>query len=281
MVNTRAKRLVGTAHRVLAQPTVGESIYTTSTIDHSRGAEMLSALPNEACSHSWRAHLPKTRAINADDVECLVDRENAHRPTTFYWFWISRGETDELFAVATVADRIARDTPVDGFPVLARSYIRPEYRSRGLYEYLVSHRVEQCRLRFGAALRGIHFGTNEPRILRAARRHMNPSPIMLGQELLTCPERTHHVSDYLALASGYLAQLRVELAAIYSRGSAEAHDVWRLGNRLLGDCFEPCAIEAATDYGRLRTAIMTLDRSVDAPGWHELLAFCDAIPLRR
>jgi GNAT superfamily N-acetyltransferase len=271
MVNTKARRA--------AQ--LDESIYTTSTIDLSRAAEMLSALVDEACSHSWRALLPKSRAIDAHDVERLVTCENARRPTTFYWFWLSRGDTDELFGVATVADQISRDVPVDGFPVLARSYIHPEYRARGLYEHLVSHRVAQCRSRFGAALRGIHFGTNEPRILRAARRHLQPPPILLGQELLTCPEGTHHVSDYLALASAYVAQLRAELAAIHTCGSAAADDAWRLGNRLLDGCFEPCAVEASTDYGRLRRAIGTLDGSIDTPGWHELLAFCDAIPLRQ
>jgi hypothetical protein len=271
--------MVMAEHRVRAQPLFGESVYTTATVDLERGAEMLSTLPHETCSHSWRALLPKTGAIDARDVERVVTCENARRPTTFYWFWISRGGTDELFAVATVADRISRDAPIDGFPVLARSYIRPEYRSRGLYDCLVSHRVAQCRLRFGAALRGIHFGTTDPRILRPARRHLQP--IFLGQELLRCPEGTHHVSDYLALAPTYAAQLRAELAAIRARGSAETDDVWRVGSNLLDDRFEPRAVEAATDYGRLRTAIGTLARSIDAPGWQELLAFCDAIPLRQ
>jgi GNAT superfamily N-acetyltransferase len=248
----------------------GQSIYTTSEVDLCQGAELLSALAGEACSHSWRALLLTTRAIGAHDIERLVACENARRPTTFYWFWISRGETDELFAVATVADRIALDVPVDGFPVLARSYIRPEYRSRGLYELLVAHRVEQCGLRFGASLRGIHFGTNDPRIVRAARRHLHP--IFLGHELLTCPDGTHQVSDYLALAPGYAARLRAELATIRSHGSAEAEDVWHLGNRLLDDRFEP------TDYGRLHTAIETLQ---PPSGWQELLTFCDAIPIRR
>ena len=40
---------------------------------------MLSALPREPCSHSWRALLPTTGAIDADDVERDVAELELHR----------------------------------------------------------------------------------------------------------------------------------------------------------------------------------------------------------
>ncbi|HEU4410819.1 MAG TPA: hypothetical protein VFS43_36540 [Polyangiaceae bacterium] len=255
-------------------------IEVQTEVDPGACVAMLEALRAEGAAHTWRRCLPEAGALRAADVARLIERERASRPTTFYWFSaVGEGRAPELFGVATVADRIRADFPFEGFPVLARSYITPGFRARGLYAYLVRYRVERCRARLGAALCGIHFGTAEPRVLRVARRSLPFPPRCLGEEIVPLPEGPRRVADFLAFEPAYAARLLGELPARRAARCPDAGAFVALATALLERGFDP------TGYGRLRAAFGALERAagrpLEAPGWRKLLAFCDAIPLLR
>jgi GNAT superfamily N-acetyltransferase len=271
----RAARPTAALH---AAPFGWDGISVSTEVDVGAGVALLEALRAEGAAHSWRQHLPARGALRPADVERLLESERRRRPTTFYWFsGVRAGRACELFGVATVADRIRADFPFEGFPVLARSYVAPAFRARGLYAHLLRYRAERCRARLGAALRGIHFGTAEPRVLRVARRHL-PFPLTcLGEELMPLPEGPRRVADFLAFEPSYVARLRSELAALRASPCQAAFATLAVG--LLERGFDP------TGYGRLCDALGALERVTgrpfEAPGWRQLLAFCDAIPLLR
>jgi GNAT superfamily N-acetyltransferase len=247
-------------------------VHVTTDVDPQAAAELLCSLSTEDSTHSWRKLLPDT-GVSARDVEHLLEHEQRHRPTTFYWFYSTQaGGAAELFGVATLADRISASFPIEGFPVIARSYIRPAYRGRGLYSHLARHRVKECRARFGGELRGIHFGTNEPSVLNANRRQMPTMPICLGEELITLPEGQRHVSCYMSLVPRYLEQLRGELEEL-----AANHALYSAAQRFLVYGFEREG--AAISGASLSAAVRALGTTVDLPAWRELFAFCDAVPL--
>lgn len=239
-------------------------IHATTEVDFDAAAGLLAALPSEACSHSWREMLPHN--VGAADVQRLVEHEQSRRPTSFFWFWATEHGRRELFGVATIAERISAQFPIEGFPVIARSYVRPSYRGRGLYANLMTHRVRHCRLRFGATLRGIHFGTSDPKVVRSAHHNMPAPPICLGDELLALPEGQKRVGAYLVPNPRYLTQLRTELSQLDTRTA------------------ERCARFLDRGYergvpGTVSGAYLDIDPNADVPGWHELVAFCSAIPV--
>lgn len=275
----RAARPIHTA-AAPPPPSSRGRIEVATEADPNACVAMLEALRVEDAAHSWRQCLPATGALQPGDVERLIEHERRRRPTTFYWFSVTRaGHASELFGVATVADRIRADFPFEGFPVLARSYIAPRFRTRGLYAQLLRHRVDRCRARLGAALCGIHFGTADPRVLRVARQHLPFPPTCLGEELVSLPEGPRRVADFLAFEPTYTTRLLEEIGAVRASRCPHAGDFVALATGLIERGFD------STGYGRLRTALGALERALgqpfEAPAWRQLLAFCDAIPLVR
>ena len=247
-------------------------VHVTTEIDAAAAAALLSELPQERCAHSWRKLLPTSGTIGTRDVERVIAHEQRQRPTTFFWFW--RG--GELAAVATVAERISASFAVAGFPVLARSYVRPQMRGRGLYCQLVIHRVAYCREQYGAELRGIHFGTNDPRVVRTASEHLAPAPLCFGEEALAMPEGASTVRCYLAPSPHFAAQLRAELAPLEVHPDPIARGFSLAAHRFVLRGYDPEAHDSASAR-RLASALREID--VHVPAWRELFAFCSSISL--
>ena len=59
--------------------------------------------------------------------------------------------------VAAVAERIRADFPYEGFPVMARAYVRHAYRGMGFYPGIVRQRLDYCVQEWGSRLRAVGF----------------------------------------------------------------------------------------------------------------------------
>ena len=134
----------------------------------------------------------------------------AIRPTALFVYTATCVDgAEEAVALATISDRVNRTFPYEGFPVLARCFIRPAFRGRGLYPYLVRHRVALCRAHWGERLRAIHLGAANPAVLGALQRlsDWETGLIHLGDEVLQVADSSYQVLDLLSLTQKYRADL--------------------------------------------------------------------------
>jgi len=172
---------------------------------------LLQELRLEPCAHSWRQHLPRSGAIDASVAEVLLDEEEEGRPTKTFVYVAKRLDgSDEVVAAASVSERINANFPYDGFPVLARCYVRPNYRRRGLYEIILRHRFEYCLERWGEGLLAIHLGSGDPGVWWVATRMAAFAPpfLHIGHEDLEVAGTVHDVCDLLAFAPAYVGRLQ-------------------------------------------------------------------------
>ena len=106
---------------------------------------LLMELRDEDCAHTWRSHLPSHGPIDEQTAINLIAAEQKRRPTTFFIYVATHHDgRKETVAAATVSERVQQDFPHEGFPVLARCYIRKEHRGRGLYAETLNHRLSYC-----------------------------------------------------------------------------------------------------------------------------------------
>ncbi len=179
----------------------------TANVDPSLLGPILSELRAEECGHSWRTPLVELGDRPPDElVTALLERARAYRPTDLYTYTL-RGEP---MAIATISDRVTSAFPHDGFPVLARCYIRRKYRDAGLYHHLVQHRLAICEDRFGDSLRAIHMGASDIRVEQTLRHHpdLYPRFVHVGDERLMVAGRAFYVQDFVAFTPRYGAELR-------------------------------------------------------------------------
>jgi GNAT superfamily N-acetyltransferase len=171
---------------------------------------LLQELRLESCAHSWRQHLPTSGAVDVSVAEALLDDEEAARPTKTFVYVAKRLDgSDEVVAAASISERINGDFPHDGFPVLARCYVRPNYRGRGLYGVILRHRFEYCLQRWGEELRAIHLGSGDASVWWVATRleAFSPAFLHIGHEDLEVAGTVHDVRDLLAFAPAYVQRL--------------------------------------------------------------------------
>ena len=219
---------------------------------------LLTDLAAEDCGHSWRTSL--RLAPTRDDIHRatqVLDREHRARPTTVWAYVADRQDGSETIAVATLSDRVRPDFPHEGFPVLARAYVRPEARGRGLYPHLVRHRLARCQARWGRRLQAVHIGAaDRPVDLTVNRKDLPLRFVHVGDESLQVNERAWTVRDYVAFTPAFIEAL--------PPGPAELHAFVRSGS-------------AAVSWSRLRPLLA----ATIAPAPRQLRDLLDAIGVRR
>jgi len=219
---------------------------------------LLADLAAEDCGHSWRTSL--RLAPSQDDIlraTHVLDREHRARPTTVWSYVADRHDGPVTIAVATLSERVRSDFPHDGFPVLARAYVRPEARGHGLYPHLVRHRLVRCQARWGRRLQAVHIGAaDRPVDLTVNRQDLPLRFVHVGDESLQVNERTWTVRDYVAFTPAFVGAL--------PPGPAELHAFVREG-------------AAAVSWSRLRPLLAT----AVAPAPRQLRDLLDAIGVQR
>lgn len=142
---------------------------------------LLATLRKEDIAHSWK-NFPVE-----NDVRSLLAWENATRPTTiFSYYAVLPDGRPEIVAAASVGECVRLGEEPANVPVLARCYVRPQYRRLGIYQSVIQHRIEFCRQMWGSELRGIHSGSNHPAVWRVlARTRLEGAPFFhVGNEHL-------------------------------------------------------------------------------------------------
>ena len=249
-------------------------------------ASILEELERDPCIHSWQGHLARTGdSSGIERVRVLLEADQAQRPTqVFVYVGVRDDGGIEPVGVAAVAVRIRADFPYEGFPVMARAYVRHAYRGMGFYPGIVRQRLDYCVQEWGSRLRAVHLGSADPVVWRTVSRGASFSApfLFVGTEELHVGKETHRVRDFLAFTPSFRGDLIETLD-----GVSEGGDV-------------PAPVQAAVDA--LRTYVLSgakvmpygeLVNRIEASrnaGWdaprisrpvRELLAFCDAIPLTR
>lgn len=233
---------------------------------------LLESLLAEDCVHSWRNFGPEG---TADE---LLRWENERRPTMLFFFHLQCGGTMRLVAASAVADRLTRDFPHTGFPVLGRCYILPEYRNRGFYRQILRFRLEHCRAEYGSSLNAIHLGAVNQRISSVISNHGLAGWsrfIHLGEEELQLRGDISKVGAYLLLQPNFLSGLQAAVAGgdappcvvalRKALAGAESGDVRNLGMLVKESFAEACGL----GWFDAR----------DTRGIEQLLLFCNSVPL--
>jgi len=177
--------------------------------------QLLAELADEDCGHSWRSHLSEIRMGSAEEQAARLNQQmQAFRPTAlFVYFSRDHSGGTKAVALATISDRVQQDFLHAGFPVLARCFIRREFRGNGLYPYLVRHRVGLCRVHWGEDLCAIHMGAASPEIRVALTRgvELDSGFVHVGEELLRVAGRDYRIEDLIAPTGTFLAHLHASL----------------------------------------------------------------------
>ncbi len=249
-------------------------------------AAILEELEKDTCIHSWQGYLAGSDGVTGTErVKALLEADRARRPTqVFVYVGVRDDGTVEPVGVAAVAERIDSDFPYEGFPVIARAYIRHAYRGQGFYPSIVRHRLDYCVQEWGSRLRAVHLGSADPVVWRTvARGPFFSAPFLfVGTEELKVGRETHRVRDFLAFTPGYRSELLDTLDAV-CEGAAVPEPVQEAVDGL-----RRFVLKGAADmsYGELmaridasRTAGWDATRTSEAV--RELFAFCDAVPLTR
>src|SRR4051812_36519063 len=101
-----------------------EGLVVGQSVDPGNLRRLLESLAQEECvAHSWRNLNPE------GTLEGLIQWENTRRPTKLFFFHRKCGDEMRMVAASAVADRLNRDFPHQGFCVLGRCCIMPEFRS--------------------------------------------------------------------------------------------------------------------------------------------------------
>lgn len=239
-------------------------------------SRLIEGIQSEECVHSWK-NLKLTASESI--LNELIQSENNKRPTEFFFYIGTRNNGDRtLLAVGTVAHKISRSFAHEGYPVIARCYIMPEFRDYRLYMPILKHRFEFCHKFFGDRLRGIHLGSQNPRIHSVVKKNLFELPFAyIGDEYLSQRDSFERVFDYL----WFSPQLRAELLSLSEKGTDNL--VLRGLNRCVKDMIENKF--DSTGFHRLVTFVERAQQT-DA-GFHleqsralrEVIDFMHAVPL--
>ena len=191
------------------------TLYAYACASPTAFTEVLEELSEDHCGHSWRSHLDELSARSAGErtVELLMRTQQLRPTAVFVYRAILIDGSETSVALATVSDRIHRSFPHDGFPVLARCYIRAAWRDHGLYPALVRHRIALCQQHWGPRLCAMHIGSSHPSVRQALKRKLGQSHpfVHVGDELLQVSGKGYRVEDMVSFTSQYRAQLLSDL----------------------------------------------------------------------
>lgn len=261
------------AAKLYETATVGtEELVVSQSVDPDNLRSLLESLVQENCVHSWRNFGPD------GTLDELLRWENELRPTRIFFFYLERGGQRRMIAASAVADKLTRDFPHQGFCVLGRCYIMPQFRGRGFYRYILQYRLDYCRAQFGDALNAIHIGSVNERVSRVITNHQLPgwsSFTHLGEEELHVAGEIRTVGAYMLFVPEYVSRIQRALA-----GPDAPDCVVRLRNAL-----------SNIDSDGMRNLGMIVKDSFEEAcghGWFDqrdsqeikqLLQFCSSIPL--
>lgn len=167
---------------------------------------LLSDLAAEECCHTWRTWLPRVRGgSDAERAARVLHQERVTRPTTVWAYVADTPVGRRTLGVATLSSRVRDDFPHEGFPVLARAYIRPAHRGRGLYPHMLRHRLARCQARWGWRLQAVHIGaTGGPVDRVVARTDLPLRFVHVGDEDLRIAGRVWRVRDHVAFTHTFM-----------------------------------------------------------------------------
>jgi hypothetical protein len=188
---------------------------------------LVKTLKEENTSHTWH----NLSEVNMENVfSKVVAFESVRRPTDlFFYHGVRRDGGKELIGVGTVARKISHSFQIEGFPVIARCFVKPKFRNYRLYMPILKHRFDHCRKIFGTQLKGIHLGSQNPRIYSVVKKSIFDLPFFyIGDELLDLKGDSAVVRDYLYLTASFQDIVREEIRQIA--------DLSR--SKLLSECFD-------------------------------------------
>jgi GNAT superfamily N-acetyltransferase len=244
-------------------------------------AVFLRALAREECTHSWRTMaLSCSEMENSELVGHVLGADRKHRPTTVFTY-VAQDTAGELVpvSVATVSDRVRADFPFNGFPVLARSFVLPEFRGCGLYPLILNDRLEYCRETWGDGLKAIHLGSADDRVVRTIEGGDHVTPFLyVGDEWLMVADNRSLVRDYLAIGKGFRGDLLEVAKALRVGSTAEAE---------LGAALRTLVTSGANgvSFSTLSSLRQQVDQEMDRdlfaehPALHEFMSMCASIPI--
>jgi GNAT superfamily N-acetyltransferase len=178
-------------------------------------ATILTEMRDESCVHSWKAFAPRDPSAAYDAVQPLVSWERALRPTTFFTYYGIRDDgSQEVIGVGTVSDRIHHGFAYEGFPVIARCYIRKPFRGRGLYYELLNHRTRYCAEHWGDRLCAIHLGSASKEVWKSVTQGAVVEPPFrhVANERLDVGGSFFEIRDFLSFHGSYARALCAPLS---------------------------------------------------------------------
>jgi GNAT superfamily N-acetyltransferase len=247
---------------------------------------VLKELRGESCVHSWHTLLAQWKGDDeASLVDALLQAAKEQRPTTVFTYAGCRSDgTFEVVGIAAVSDQIRHGFQHAGFPVIARAFLLREHRGKGLYPYMVQHRLDFCESRWGDELRAVHLGSADPAVWATVSNnaHLSLPFLYIGDEDLEVVGSHHEVRDFLAFAPPYLARVRQALANLASGNDSE------IGEVVVRNCQSFLSGGAdAIRYPQVREALQGVLRErdtladADRADLQALLELCDALPVVR
>ncbi|MBC7743450.1 MAG: hypothetical protein H7061_14735 [Bdellovibrionaceae bacterium] len=188
----------------------------------------LHCLQTDDCVHSWN-NISMTSAQGA--LEKLNNYENRIRDTQmFFYYGHTYHNTVEIIAAGCIAHKISHNYKYEGYPVIARCFIRPEFRNLRLYFPILQHRFEYCISLYGKRLKGIHMGTQNPRVFNVVQNNrFGISFCYLGDEYLNQKGSNERVHDYLWFSN----KLKRELSELRTGSAQKCGALDKLNNLIL------------------------------------------------
>ena len=237
---------------------------------------LLAELKVERCGHSWRdALVGVEEEDSAGLVEAVEAAAAAARPTTLFSYWGQGAKGEAPIAVAALSSHISHGFSTDGFPVIARCFVRRCYRGEGLYPHLLRHRLDLCHRLWGEELRAVHIGAADPAVVATLSRQdlKEMSFACVGLERLLVAGESFHVPDFLAATPRFRRDLAQELRDSDPKIA------------LLSQKVEAFLTQGASvvSYGALKRTVQAAKSTHGASWWQgcsnlsTLMDLCDAI----
>lgn len=258
----------------------GTSLIRRECFDLDAMALILAEMRDDPCVHSWRNFTREPSLYRA--AENLFEWEVQKRPTIFFFYFMVDAEgRREVVGAATISERVTQAFPYDGFPVMARCYVRRQLRGNQIYKALMRDRYQYCVQRWGDQLKAIHLGSSSPAVVHVATNPevINPTFRKVCVERLQICDQAFQVYDLLSFQPSYAERLRAAVKP--NEGSAaEARGAELLAQ--MRECLEHLLNGTGqTDIFHLRelqnrakeVGLRSVAENADLQG---LLAFCNA-----
>lgn len=141
---------------------------SSQSVEDTELHELILELQRDDATHTWH-YLSTGGSENLS--KRLSEFENERRESIILYYY---GEDLEgkrhLFGASAIAERVSRDFPYSGYPVIGRMYVSKQYREFKLGSLMALYKVLFCINLFGEKLMGVHTGTSSPQIFTLLQR---------------------------------------------------------------------------------------------------------------